>query len=180
MRTIAINPVRRKKKMAARKRTRKSPARRPAARRAPARKSNPVRRRRSNPKAGLTAADVKDLGTAGIGGAAAGALTAYLEGAKPKMLEAVPTEVVSAGLGIALAMFGKTPALKNVSRGMVSYAAGRITERMIAPGPPAAAAQTSGLVFANPGHYGSLPNPGHYSNPHDELHVGGLVFSMED
>lgn len=177
MRTIAINPVRRKSKMAARKRrsTRRSPAKR-TARRSPA-KRNPVRRRRRNPKAGLTAADVKDLGTASIGGATAGALTAYLEGAKPQFLQAVPTEVVSAGLGVALAMFGKTPALKNVSRGMVSYAAGRLTERLIAD--QGAATQTGALVYANPAHYGghSLPNPGHYS---DELHVGGLVFSMED
>ena len=167
MRTIAINPVRRKKKMAARKR-RKSPAKRAPARRSPAKRSNPVRRRRRNPKAGLTSADVKDLGTASIGGAAAGAVTAYLEDAKPAFLAAVPTEVVSAGLGIALAMFGKTPALKNVSRGMVSYAADQ-----------APATQTGALVYTNPGHYGghSLPNPGHYS---DELHVGGLVFSMED
>ena len=179
MRTIAINPVRRKgTKMAARKR---SPRRKTPARRRPAaRKANPVRRRRRNPKAGLTAADVKDLGTAAVGGAAAGALTAYLEDAKPQMLAAVPTEVVSAGLGIALAMFGKTPALKNVSRGMVSYSAGRLTERMIADKPAASAPpQTGALVYSNPGHYGShsLPNPGHYS---DSLHVGGLVFSMED
>jgi hypothetical protein len=176
MRTIAINPVRRKKKMAARKR-RKSPAKRAPARRSPAKRSNPVRRRRRNPKAGLTSADVKDLGTASIGGAAAGAVTAYLEDAKPAFLAAVPTEVVSAGLGIALAMSGKTPALKNVSRGMVSYAAGRLGERLIADQAPAT--QTGALVYTNPGHYGghSLPNPGHYS---DELHVGGLVFSMED
>ena len=139
-----------------------------------------MRRRRRNPKAGLTPQEVKDLGTASIGGAAAGALTAYLEDAKPAFLDKVPTEVVSAGLGIALAMFGKTPALKNVSRGMLSYSAGRLTERMIADKPAAAPPQTGALVYSNPGHYGgghALPNPGHYS---DSLHVGGLVFSMED
>ena len=77
MRTIAINPVKRKgKKMAARKRTTRRATRRAPARRTAARKSNPVRRRRRNPKAGLTPQEVKDLGTASIGGAAAGALTA--------------------------------------------------------------------------------------------------------
>ena len=181
MRTIAINPVKRKgKKMAARKRTTRRATRRAPARRTAARKSNPVRRRRRNPKAGLTPQEVKDLGTASIGGAAAGALPAYLDDAKPNFLDKVPTEVVSAGLGIALAMFGKTPALKNVSRGMVSYSAGRLTERLIADNKaPEAPPQTSALVYSNPGHYGghALPNPGHYS---DELHVGGLVFSMED
>ena len=164
MRTIAINPVKRKaKKMAASKRKTKSKT---PARRAPSRaKANPApRRRKSNPKAGLSSADMKDLGTSAIGGATAGAVTAYLEDSKPAFLAQVPLEIVSAGLGVALAMFGKTPAMKNISRGMVSYAAGRMAERLaseakadvVDPGGIVDPTQTAGLVFANPSHYGSM------------------------
>jgi|TARA_R110000824_G_scaffold217476_2_gene403966 hypothetical protein len=156
--------------------TRKGQVRKTARR---AYKKNPVARRakRRNPKAGLSANEIKDLGTAAIGGAASGALTAYLEGAKPKFLEKVPTEVVSAAAGLALAMFGKTPAMKNISRGMVSYAAGRLTERVVANAPAAAPSPVSSLVYANPGHYGSI---GYDYDTTEDLHVGGLVFSMED
>jgi hypothetical protein len=184
MRTIAINPVKRKRtKMAARKKaTRKAPARKN-----PTRKANPVRARRKNPKAGLSPAEVKDLGTAAIGGAAAGAVTSYLESNKPTFLAQVPTEAVSIAAGLAIAMFGKTPAMKNVSRGMVAYGAGALAQRYVGAA-PGAAAQTGALVFSNPGH--AMGNPGHVmSNPgihmnpghyNDEIHVGGLVFSLED
>ena len=170
MRTIAINPVKRgKKKMAANKKTKKS---------TPPKRSNPVNKapsksRKRNPKAGLSPQEIRDLGTSAIGGAAAGALTSYLEDNKPDFLEKVPTEVVSIAAGVGLAMFGKTPALKNLSRGIVAYGAGRMTERFMseqqapaAPAPP----QTAALVYSNPSHY--------YND--DEIHVGGLVFSMED
>jgi hypothetical protein len=187
MRTIAINPVKRRRTVAAKKRkgTKKGMTRK-TARKAYAK--NPVaRRRKSNPKAGITPQELKDLGTAAVGGAAAGALTSYLEDNKPDFLEKVPLEIVSIGAGIALAMFGKTPAMKNVSRGIVSYGAGRLTERMMSEakngngngnGNGAGDSQTAGLVFANPGHYGSMG----YDSPsfNDQLHVGGLVFSMED
>jgi hypothetical protein len=187
MRTIAINPVKRGKKVAARKKAKRKGA--VAKRKNPTRKAVTRRAKRRNPKAGLSANDMKDLGTAAIGGAAAGALTSYLEDNKPEFLAQVPLEIVSIGAGVALAMFGKTPAMKNVSRGIVSYGAGRLTERMMSEakngngngngtGTGTGGSQTEGLIFANPAHYGGIG----YSRPNfnDELHVGGLVFSMED
>ena len=182
MRTIAINPVSRRRKVAAKKKAKRKT---PAKRKNPTAKAVTRRAKRRNPKAGLSAADMKDLGTAAIGGAAAGALTSYLEDNKPDFLEKVPLEIVSIGAGVALAMFGKTPAMKNVSRGIVSYGAGRLTERMMSEakngngnGNGLTGPQTEGLVFANPAHYGGI---GHSrANFNDELHVGGLVFSMED
>ena len=186
MRTIAINPVKRGRKVAARKKTKRKT---PAKRKNPTAKAVTKRGKRRNPKAGLSANDMKDLGTAAIGGAAAGALTSYLEDNKPEFLDKVPLEIVSIGAGVALAMFGKTPAMKNVSRGIVSYGAGRLAERMLSEakngngngngnGTGTGGSQTEGLIFANPAHYGGIG----YSRPNfnDELHVGGLVFSMED
>ena len=183
MRTIAINPVKRRRTVAAKKKGTKKGMTRKTARKAYAK--NPVaRRRKSNPK-GITPREMKDLATSAVGGAAAGAVTSYLEDNKPAALEAVPTELVSVGVGVALAMFVKAPAMKNVGHGMIAYGAGRFTERMLAENKTASGTGTStddpkleGLVFANPGHYGSMG----YGSPsfNDQLHVGGLVFSMED
>ena len=188
MRTIAINPVKRRRTVAAKKKGTKKGMTRKTARKAYAK--NPVaRRRKSNPKAGITPQEMKDLATSAVGGAAAGAVTSYLEDNKPTALEAVPTELVSVGVGIALAMFVKAPAMKNVGHGMIAYGAGRFTERMLAEnkaksgngngnGNGTGDSQTAGLVFANPGHYGSMGHSAPSFN--DQLHVGGLVFSMED
>ena len=172
MRTIAINPVKRRRaNMAGKKKTKSK---------APAQRSNPVkkapsRNRKRNPKAGLSQQEMRNLGTSAIGGAAAGALTSYLDDNKPDFLEKVPTEIVAIAAGVGLAMFGKTPALKNLSRGVVAYGAGRMTERFMADqaaAPAAAPPQTAALMYSNPQY-----NPGHYN---DEIHVGGLVFSLED
>lgn len=142
-------------------------------RRAPARRSNPTparrRRRKSNPKPGLSAADMKDLGAAAAGGMGAGILTGYLEKNKPEMLKAVPTEIISAGLGVALATFGKTPVLKNLSAGMISFAAGSYAKNITTP-------KVEGLFSPSVGALMYNPHNGHG----EEIHVGALTYAIEE
>ena len=132
----------------------------------------PKRRKRRNPKAGLSPADLRDLGSAAAGGIGAGIVTGYLDSNKPEMLKAVPTEIVAAGLGVALAAFGKTPMLKNLAAGMVSFAAGNYANSVIYPkpkgGPDGLFSPSVGALMYN--------NPSH----HDEIHVGALTFAVEE
>jgi len=150
-----------------RKRTTKKGMTRRTARKAFA----PTRRRKRNPKAGLSPADLRDLGSAAAGGIGAGIVTGYLERNKPPMLAKVPTELVAAGAGIAIATFGKTPMLKNLAAGMVSFAAGSYAKQITAP-------KVEGIF--SPPSVGALM----YNNPyHDEtsaVHVGALTFAIEE
>jgi len=156
---------------------RKKPARRrtPARRRNPAHKP-PARRRKRNPKAGLTNADIRDLGSAAVGGVGAGLLTSYLDSNKPQALAQVPTEIVAAGLGVAIAAFGKTPILKNLSAGMISFAAGNWAAGM------ANKKSVSNVPGLMPSNVGALHmNPAHYhSNPGHTINVAGLTFAVEE
>ena len=105
---------------------RKTTRRRTTTRRAPAKRANPVRRRRRNPKAGITPQELRNLAMSAAGGAAAGAITNYLDQAKPKFLESVPTEGVAIIAGAVMTAFGKPPAIKHIARGMVAYGAGEL------------------------------------------------------
>ena len=139
-----------------------------------ARKAYAPRRRRSNPKAGLSPADIRDLGSAAAGGLGAGLLTSYLEENKPAALAAVPTEVVGAGIGVALAMFGKTPILKNLAAGMISYSAGSWAANM-------AKAQMTKV----PGLYSPSVGALTYGTPNNStsagaINVAGLTFAVEE
>ena len=173
MRTIAINPTRRRK--VAKRKTKKAPARR----RAPAKKSNPVKRRkRSNPKAGISPQELRNLGMAAMGGAAAGAFTNYLDQAKPAFLKSVPTEGVAIIAGAVMTAFGKTPAIKNLAIGMVAYGAGELASRLTGPGTfaaPAAVTSAPGvsrLVHSNPYGTGIVPT--------SSAHVGGLLVTVKE
>ena len=130
------------------------------------------RRRRKNPKAGLSPADMRDLGSAAAGGVAAGFLTSYLEGNKPPALAAVPTEIVGAALGVAIAMFGKTPVTKNIAAGMISYSAGNMAANWAAMGQ--APAGPAGLYSPS---VGAL----HYTSPPPSaINVAGLTFAVSE
>jgi hypothetical protein len=175
MRTIAINPTRRRK--VAKRRSRK---RAPARRRASAKKANPVRRRkRSNPKAGISPQELRALGMAAMGGAAAGAFTNYLDQAKPAFLASVPTEGVAIIAGAVMTAFGKTPAIKNLAIGMVAYGAGELASRLTGPGTfaaPAAALPAPGvsrLVHSNPYHSTGIV-------PSSSAHVGNLLVTVKE
>ncbi len=129
------------------------------------------RRRRRNPKAGLSASDMRDLGSAAAGGIAAGFLTSYLEGNKPPALAAVPTELVGAALGVALAMFGKTPITKNVAAGMISFSAGNMASNWAA----------MGTTTAPAGLYSPTVGALHYApSPAAAINVGGLTFAVSE
>lgn len=127
------------------------------------------RRRKKNPKAGISPADMRDLGAAAAGGLAAGFLTSYLEGAKPAALAAVPTEIVGAAAGVALAAFGGTPVTKNLAAGMISYAAGNLASKWSGMAPAAPAGLYSPSV-------GAL----HHSPDHDAINVAGLTFAVSE
>jgi hypothetical protein len=166
--------------MAARKKrsTRKGMVRR-TARRA-YKKNTPTRRRRKNPKAGLSPADIRDLGSAAAGGVGAGILTTYLEANKPAALAQVPTEIVAAALGVTIAAFGKTPIMKNLSAGMISFAAGNwaanMTKAKVAP-----AGGVPGLYSPNVGalhHVNTRHLPHHHHG--STINVGGLTFAVEE
>jgi hypothetical protein len=129
----------------------------------------PKRRKRRNPKAGLSPADLRDLGSAAAGGIGAGIVTGYLDNNKPDMLKQVPTEIVAAGLGVALAAFGKTPMLKNLAAGMVSFAAGSYAKEITKPKVEGLFSPSVGALMYN--------NPMHH---HDEIHVGALTFAVEE
>tara|TARA_R110002060_G_scaffold245_2_gene551 strand:- start:337 stop:774 length:438 start_codon:yes stop_codon:yes gene_type:complete len=140
-----------------------------------ARKAYAPKRRRKNPKAGLSPADMRDLGSAAAGGVAAGFLTSYLEGNKPPALAAVPTEIVGAALGVAIAMFGKTPVTKNIAAGMISYSAGNLAANWAGMGQtPAVDPSTAGLYSPN---VGAL----HYTSPPPSaINVAGLTFAVSE
>lgn len=171
MRTIAINPTR--KKMP-RKSTSKATKRKPARR---VMKSNPVkRRRRKNPKAGISPQELRNLAMSAAGGAAAGAITNYLDQAKPAFLASVPTEGVAILAGAVMTAFGKTPAIKHIASGMVAYGAGELASRLTGPGTFAAPAatlpapQVSRLVSTNPSHYQGSTS----------AHVGSLLVTVKE
>ena len=160
---------------------RKTTRRRTTTRRAPAKRANPVRRRRRHPKAGITPQELRNLAMSAAGGAAAGAITNYLDQAKPKFLESVPTEGVAIIAGAVMTAFGKTPAIKHIASGMVAYGAGELASRLPGPGPmasPAAAPGVQALVRANPGHV-ALMNPGHYDHHSNSAHVGNLLVTVK-
>ena len=170
MRTIAINPVKRGRKVAKRQR---------AAKKNPTKRRS--RRRKANP--GLSKARVQELGTAAIGGAASGILTGFMETNKPDFLEMVPTEAIPAIAGIALAWFAEGPLAKAAASGMVAYGAGQLAARYAtgaqlaapAPGPSLPGAGTAGagaLHYANPYHLPSATS--------STVHVAGLTFAVED
>ena len=181
MRTIAINPTRRRKVAAKKRSTRKGGVRR-TARRAYSKKANPVRRKRRNPKAGISPQELRNLGMAAMGGAAAGAITNYLDQAKPAFLASVPTEGVAIIAGAVMTAFGKTPAIKNLAIGMVAYGAGELASRLTGPGTfaaPAAAIAPAGagvarLVSSNPYHSTGIV-------PHSSsAHVGNLLVTVKE
>ena len=133
------------------------------------------RRRKRNPKAGLSPADMRDLGSAAVGGVGAGLLTSYLDANKPAMLSQVPTEIVGAGLGVAIAMFGKTPITKNLAAGMISYSAGSWAANMA----KAQTAPASGAGLYSPS-VGALTH-GSISHPSaNTINVAGLTFAVEE
>ena len=176
MRTIAINPTRRKK--VAKRKSKRSPARRRAA---PKLKNPTRRKRRANPKAGISPQELRNLGMAAAGGAAAGALTNYLDQAKPAFLKSVPTEGVAIIAGALLTAFGKTPIMKNLAIGMVSYGAGELASRMTGPG-TFTAPMTPVTPPGDPGVQGFITtgiqsNPGHY-NMDTSAHVGNLLVTV--
>jgi hypothetical protein len=108
-----------------------------------------------------------------VGGVGAGLLTGYLDANKPAMLAQVPTEIVGAGLGVAIAMFGKTPITKNLAAGMISYSAGSWAANM-------AKAQTvsvPGLYSPSVGALHQLPSTPHAGST---INVGGLTFAVEE
>ena len=135
----------------------------------------PKRRRRKNPKAGISPADMRDLGAAAAGGLAAGFLTSYLDQNKPPALQAVPTALVGAAAGVAIAAFGKTPVTKNLAAGMISYAAGNMAANWAASG-GLAGPTTAGLYSPNVGalHYSA---PSHSSGA---INVAGLTFAVSE
>jgi hypothetical protein len=147
-------------------------------------KPNPVkrRRRRKNPT-GLTQARVQELGTAALGGAAAGILTGFMETNKPAFLDMVPTEAIPAVAGVALAYFAQGPLAKAAASGMVAYGAGQLAARyaagatLEAPTQAAIAAETAAvkaLISTNPYH---LPSG---STRTGAVHVGGMTFTVEE
>ena len=168
MRTIAINPVKRGRKVA--KRKNKTPA-----------KTNPVKRRRrkTNP-VGLTKARVQELGVSAIGGAAAGILTGVMETNKPAFLDAVPTEAIPAIAGVALAYFATGPMGKAAASGMVAYGAGQLAARYAAGAtmaPAAAAVPGAGQAQQKSLHY---TNPYHAPQSASTVHVAELTFAVEE
>lgn len=167
MRTIAINPAKRGRTVA--KRRKKAT-------------KNPVKRRRSRKKnPGLSKARVQELGTAAIGGAAAGILTGFMETNKPAFLDMVPTEAIPAIAGVALAYFADGPMAKAAASGMVAYGAGQLAARY-ATGAQLAAADPTSLPGADTAQLKAL----HYANPYhspqsaSSVHVAGLTFAVED
>jgi hypothetical protein len=178
MRTIAINPTKRKKNMATRRKTRKAPARR----RTTARRSNPAparRRKRANPMQ----ATIRKLAAAAVGGAAAGALVNVLDRNKPQFLAAVPSAGVPIIAGALLSQYGKGAHMKDVAAGMVAYGAGELASQFTGPSAPSApaiappaGAGVGALVMTNPGHYHS--NPGHYMS--NNAHVGNLLVTVKE
>jgi hypothetical protein len=183
LKAIAINPAPRKKRRAPAKKKNTTTRRKKtmaARKRAPAKK-NPTRKSPRRNQAGkfkLTGPEVKNLTGAAAGGAMSGAVTSYIDGMKPDFLQAVPSAVITAGIGVVLVAMSRQPVAKAIGGGMVAHAVGDMVEEFMqqpgSAGPSPETKAKEALVFSNPGHYNSLQhNPGHYS-AHSK-NVGALV-----
>lgn len=177
---IAINPAPRSKKNGgAKKNKTKARSKKTMAKKRTPAKKNPSRsapRRNQAGKFKLTGPETKTLTGAAAGGAISGTVTTYIDGMKPDFLQAVPSAVITATIGVLMVAMTRQPIAKAIGGGMVAHAVGDMVEELMGAPAPAAtpAKQDEALVFSNPGHYNRLnSNPGHYSAA--SKHVGALV-----
>ena len=179
---IAINPAQRKSKSKTNPRKGGTVAKSKSKSKAKGKsraKSNPPARRspRKNQAFKITPTDARNLGMTAAGGAVGGAVTGYLDDMKPEALEAVPTELLTAGAGLLIVAMSKAPAAKAIAAGMIGYAAGSMVEKYVAAAAVDTVVTTTGETTPELGSLYGLQSPQAISNNpiHRRANVGALI-----